>query len=101
MKLTKEIKERVKEYFYNKTPEELYEMAMNSGMEDAVEDNAYKKYRRKEVFEIRPVTQEEIDGLFPFEVEEGDMIAKNPNKKGGIILIHKSVFKDKYEPFDE
>lgn len=69
----------------------------------------YRKYKRKENAELRPVTEEEIkDGVnFRISVSEedvlagspkiGDMIARNPKNNKDMWLVAKQYFEDNFE----
>lgn len=74
----------------------------------------FKKYRRKQIAELRPVTKEEIEagqllntqkyGISVSEADlnngspkEGDMIARNPKNHNDQWLVAKNYFEDNFE----
>ena len=84
--------------------------------------NDFKKYRRKQIAELRPVTQKDIDDYFvhsDIPVHEtkdnmivvsisnvdkangspkiGDMIARNPKNHDDQWLVNEQYFKDNFE----
>ena len=77
--------------------------------------NEFKKYRRTQIAEMRPVTQHEADnqdsiidnGISVSEVDLqngspkiGDMIARNPKNHKDQWLVAKQYFEDNFEQFD-
>ena len=80
----------------------------------------FKKYRRKQVAELRPVTDEDIlnfetfgriatDGKSNVSIsdedkregkpEKGDMIARNPKNHDDQWLVAEEYFNDNFEPY--
>jgi hypothetical protein len=69
----------------------------------------FKKYRRKQIAELRPyekgeklsasvsVSQADKDAGSP---KLGDMIARNPKNHNDQWLVAKKYFKDNFEPLD-
>ena len=77
--------------------------------------NEFKKYRRKQIAELRPVTEHEIDnpdaisdnGISVSQVDlekgspmAGDMIARNPKNHFDQWLVAKQYFEDNFEPIN-
>ena len=73
----------------------------------------FKKYRRTQIAEMRPVTQHESENQFAFldngisvsqtDLENGspklgDMIARNPKNHNDQWLVAKQYFQDNFEP---
>ena len=71
----------------------------------------FKKYRRKQIAELRPVSKKEIEiggeklvGISISEADlqngspkEGDMIARNPKNHDDQWLVAKDYFEDNFE----
>jgi hypothetical protein len=70
----------------------------------------FKKYRRTQIAEMRPVTQSDIDEGLDFNISVsnedfkngspklGDMIARNPKYHIDQWLVAEQYFKDNFEP---
>ena len=75
--------------------------------------NEFKKYKRKKIAELRPVTGDELKyglsgriSISPADKEAGrpytgDMIARNPKNHDDQWLIAQEYFEENFEPFDE
>jgi len=70
----------------------------------------FKKHRRKQIAELRPVTKEEIEGgvmhknisisqsdMRNGSPKEGDMIARNPKNPRDQWLVNEQYYKDNFE----
>ncbi len=69
----------------------------------------YKEYQRTAIAEMRPLTEEEINGNINFNIsisqadidlgspKAGDMIARNPKNHADKWLVAKQYFKDNFE----
>lgn len=69
----------------------------------------FKKYRRTQIAEMRPVTAEEIEEGLEFNISVsyedfkngspkiGDMIARNPKNHNDQWLVAEQYFKDNFE----
>jgi len=85
--------------------------------------NEFKKYKRLQFAEMRPVTQNDLDNLdggrIGIEIDNsynivsisqqdrmdgspkiGDMIARNPKNVFDMWLVNEQYFKDNFEPCD-
>ena len=77
--------------------------------------NSFKKYRRTQIAEMRPITEIECDlkasylrgyynlSISPADIEngspkKGDMIARNPKNHKDQWLVAEQYFKDNFEP---
>ncbi|MCF7791198.1 MAG: hypothetical protein K9M56_04285 [Victivallales bacterium] len=72
----------------------------------------FKKYRRKAIAELRPVTMDEIRGSFKESIsisipdlengspKKGDMIARNPQDHADQWLVAREYFEDNFEPIN-
>ena len=67
----------------------------------------FKKYRKKQIAELRPYEEGEILGEFvsisQADIENGspklgDMIARNPKNHNDQWLVEKQYFEDNFEP---
>lgn len=86
--------------------------------------NVFKKYRRSQIAEMRPVTEKDIanyksdraphsirDTEFKVSVSKvdedngspkiGDMIARNPNNHNDQWLVAEQYFKDNFESYNQ
>lgn len=68
----------------------------------------FKRYRRKQLAELRPWEGESLDGVSISEAaaragspERGDMIARNPDHHTDQWLVTAKYFVDNFEPVDE
>lgn len=72
-------------------------------------DSEFKKYRRSQIAELRPVTLEDISTFMEQEISVsdvdlrngspkiGDMIARNPKNHNDQWLVAEQYFKDNFE----
>ena len=74
----------------------------------------FKQYRRTQIAEMRPVTQDEADKPYLLDKEIsvsstdarngspkiGDMIARNPKNHNDQWLVAEQYFKDNFEPLN-
>jgi len=76
--------------------------------------SVFKQYRRKQIAELRPVTDREVMtrtidsriSISPVDKENGhpyhgDMIARNPKNHNDQWLVTEKYFKENFEPIQE
>jgi hypothetical protein len=70
--------------------------------------SSFKRYRRKQIAELRPYEPgEPLDGVSISDVDRkagspklGDMIARNPQNHADQWLVTAAYFRDNFEPLD-